>query len=48
MPKKEECAICGKTIAKDPMPYYHAKIQDSQTEMWRHTNCPGNPHRIQV
>jgi hypothetical protein len=38
---KEKCAICGKTIAKDPIPYYQAKVKGNQPKMWKHAKCPG-------
>ena len=41
--KKERCAICRKTIAKNPVPYYHAKSDDDAHKMYRHENCPRKP-----
>ena len=40
MAEKENCAICMKTIAKDPVPYYQAKDTNNELRMWRHEDCP--------
>ena len=48
MPKKERCVLCGRRIAKDPVPVYHAKVQNDQKKMWRHEDCPGNPHEEEI
>jgi hypothetical protein len=47
MPQKDKCELCGKVIAKDPVPYYQGKVQDHQNRMWRHEECPGRkPHKL--